>query len=196
MKYKKYIEISELWSRRYQVGIRAIVALLSVMPIEHIDNELEDTIGGQPDEYIIIPCEYIMKPSSNIEVYFETSKCQPYLKVRFATTLQQRAALHWWNGVRFTYGISQAAELSWDDFNVMIEENYFSRSETLKLESEFLRLEMGNDSIQPYTQKSPIYYPRYKVFVIHFVFDIYVNAWQMKVSYIHIDDEVDTWKSS
>ncbi|KAL4591531.1 hypothetical protein LXL04_004499 [Taraxacum kok-saghyz] len=54
---------------------------------------------------------------------------------------------------RFTYGISQAAELSWDEFKVMIQENYCPRSETLKLEIEFLRLEMGNESIQEYTEK-------------------------------------------
>ncbi|KAL4583211.1 hypothetical protein LXL04_007778 [Taraxacum kok-saghyz] len=90
---------------------------------------------------------------SNIEVCFETCQCQPYLKVRYATTLLQRAALHWWNGVRFTYGISQVVELLWDEFKVLIQENYFPRSETLKLEIEFLRLEMGNESIQEYTEK-------------------------------------------
>ncbi|GKA51884.1 putative reverse transcriptase domain-containing protein [Tanacetum coccineum] len=65
-------------------------------------------------------------------------KCPTYLKVRYATTLLQAATLHWWNGIRATHGIAQATKLPWEEFKEMLNEKYCPRSETLKLEIEFL----------------------------------------------------------
>nr|GEZ38693.1 reverse transcriptase domain-containing protein [Tanacetum cinerariifolium] len=39
---------------------------------------------------------------SNIKICFKTCRCPTYLKVRYATTLLQVAALHWWNRIKVT----------------------------------------------------------------------------------------------
>ncbi|GJW28081.1 putative reverse transcriptase domain-containing protein [Tanacetum coccineum] len=55
-----------------------------------------------------------------------------------------------WNGIRATHGIAQAAELPWEEFKEMLKEKYCPRSETLKLEIEFLRNEARK--IELYTE--------------------------------------------
>ncbi|GKA11131.1 hypothetical protein Tco_0690564 [Tanacetum coccineum] len=74
----------------------------------------KEFIGTKPTVYYrkggpIVAMDWLR----NIEICFETCRCPTYLKVRYATTLLQAAELHWWNGIRATHGIAQAAELPW-----------------------------------------------------------------------------------
>nr|GEZ46361.1 hypothetical protein [Tanacetum cinerariifolium] len=95
-------------------------------PVIEKDCSYKEFIGTKPTVYYgkggpIVAMDWL----SNIKICFETC--------------------------RATHEIAQAAKLPWEEFKEMLKEKYFPRSETLKLEIEFLRLEMGNDTIQEYT---------------------------------------------
>ncbi|KAL4590817.1 hypothetical protein LXL04_003760 [Taraxacum kok-saghyz] len=79
---------------------------------------------------------------SNIEVCFETCQCQPYLSSYMPPLYYKE---QYYTG-RMELGLPMES-LKQQSFHVMS-----LRSETLKLEIEFLRLEMGNESIQEYTE--------------------------------------------
>ncbi|XP_071713176.1 uncharacterized protein [Rutidosis leptorrhynchoides] len=85
--------------------------------------------------------------------YKEFTETKPTIYHGKGGPIVEMDCLHWWNRERAAYGITEAAEIPWKKFKEMMKEKYCPRSETLKLEIEFLRLEMGNDTVQVYTEK-------------------------------------------
>ncbi|KAI3681152.1 hypothetical protein L6452_35936 [Arctium lappa] len=90
---------------------------------------------------------------NKMEKCFETCQCSADQKVRFVVTTFKTTTLHWWSSKQAVKGIAEATSMTWESLKELMTEKYCSRIDVMKLETEFLQLEQGPDSVQEYTNK-------------------------------------------
>ena len=65
---------------------------------------------------------------------FLNSECPEELQVQYATSVFQKRALTWWNGVKRTCGLESAMGMPWVDFKDSMTREFCPRNEVKKLE--------------------------------------------------------------
>ncbi|GKA24036.1 reverse transcriptase domain-containing protein, partial [Tanacetum coccineum] len=92
-----------------------------------------------------------------IEYVFHISKCTMECQVKFATCTLLGSALTWWNSHVRTIGHDATYALPWKTLMKMMTENYYSRSEIKKMETELWNLVVKDefDKVEKYTGGLP-----------------------------------------
>ena len=94
---------------------------------------------GKPDP---LQAEAWVKQITKI---FDVLRCTEDQKVPFATFMLRGEADHWWESIKRTHHM--ALEMSWAEFQELLNEKYFSESIRHMKEVEFITLEQGNMTV-------------------------------------------------
>ncbi|XP_021986318.1 uncharacterized protein LOC110882655 [Helianthus annuus] len=80
-------------------------------------------------------------------------QCPNERKVDFASSVFQRRALTWWNGIMRDRGADMAISLTWEEFKDLMKKEFCPRSEIRALENEFYYLKQDNGENRAYTDR-------------------------------------------
>ncbi|XP_022007809.1 uncharacterized protein LOC110907085 [Helianthus annuus] len=89
----------------------------------------------------------------SIESTFRHVQCPNERKVDFASSVFQRRALTWWNGIMRDRGAEVAMELTWEEFKDLMKKEFCPRSEIRALENEFYYLKQDSGENRAYTDR-------------------------------------------
>ncbi|XP_021987037.1 uncharacterized protein LOC110883602 [Helianthus annuus] len=89
----------------------------------------------------------------SIESTFRHIQCPNERKIYFASSIFQRRALTWWNGIMRDRGADVAMELTWEDLKDLMKKEFCPRSEMRALEDEFYYLKLDSEENRAYTDR-------------------------------------------
>ncbi|XP_021991627.1 uncharacterized protein LOC110888409 [Helianthus annuus] len=89
----------------------------------------------------------------SIESTFRHVQCPNERKVNFASSVFQRRALTWWNGIMRDRGAEVAMELTWEEFKDLMKKELCPQSEIRALENEFYYLKHDSGENHAYTDR-------------------------------------------
>ena len=88
-----------------------------------------------------------------MENTFLNSDCPDDKRVQYATSVFQKRALTWWNGVKRTRGLESAMAMLWAEFKDLMRREFCPRNEVMKLETEFWELKQNSGDNLGYTNR-------------------------------------------
>ncbi|KAJ0666882.1 putative nucleotidyltransferase, Ribonuclease H [Helianthus annuus] len=88
-----------------------------------------------------------------IESTFRHCQCPNNRKVEFASSVFQKRALTWWNGVMRDRGANVAMALTWEELRDLMRREFCPRNEMRALETEFYELTQDSGENRAYTNR-------------------------------------------
>ncbi|KAI3821569.1 hypothetical protein L1987_09137 [Smallanthus sonchifolius] len=89
-----------------------------------------------------------------VESVIAMCNCPVANQVKFTAGTLEGTVLTWWNAQVQMLGLAMANGLPWEEFKMMMKEEYCPRDEIQKLEGEFWNLKMEGSEIELYTTRS------------------------------------------